>query len=208
MLLGLALCAWPLAPWRLDAWSHPGRARPRHWAPGAPFFLGLAILCQAVGQVIYTYYQDIRHQSTLFPSWADAAYVCVYPFALIGILRLIRRPLSFASHARVLLDGLLLMAAMVTFSWSFVLGPTVLQAGQTPLAAAVGAAYPLGDLLLMVCLLLLAGRTGDGRRRPVVGILALALATIVVTDSIYDYQLLHDGYATGTLLDVGWALGI
>jgi hypothetical protein len=207
MLLGIALCAWPLerrehgAPTRLE------RFRQLDWARGAPFFLGSAILCQATGQVIYTYYQDIRHQAILFPSWADAAYISVYPFALVGILRLVHRPLSRATRTRVLLDGLLLMVAVVTFSWSFLLGPTILQAGQTPFAAAVGAAYPLGDLLLMVCLLLLAGRAGEGRRQPAFGFLALALATIVITDSIYDYQLLHAGYATGTVLDVGWGLG-
>jgi len=209
MLLGLTLCAWPLGrPGR----GAPAAARPagtRRWIRprGAPFFLGLAILCQSVGQVIYTYYEDIRHQAILFPSWADIAYLCVYPFALVGILRLVRRPLSGATRARVLLDGLLLMVALVTFNWFFILGPTVLQAGQTPFAAAVGAAYPLGDLLLMVCLLLLAGRVGDGRGRSALGLLALALGTIVATDSVYDYQLLHNGYATGALLDVGWALG-
>jgi len=209
MLLGLALCAWPLGPWArgAPAPAHPAGARRWTWPRGAPLFLGLAILCQAVGQVIYTYYEDIRHQAILFPSWADAAFISVFPFALIGILRLAHRPLPLAARARVLLDGLLLMVALVTFSWFFILGPTVLQAGQTPFAAAVGAAYPLGDLLLMVCLFLLAARAGDSQRRLVLRLLALALGTIVVTDSVYDYQLLHNSYATGTLLDVGWALG-
>jgi len=209
MLLGLALCAWPLGHRGRHAHtaSHPRPARRWTRPRGAPLFLGLAILCQAIGQVIYTYYEDIRHQVILFPSWADAAYLCVYPCALVGILRLGRRPLPLAARARVLLDGLLLMVALVTFSWFFILGPTVLQAGQTPFVAAVGAAYPLGDLLLMVCLFLLAARAGDGQRRLVLRLLALALGTIVVTDSVYDYQLLHNGYATGTVLDVGWALG-
>ncbi len=214
MLLGLTLCVPPGAPrhWHARLRARPrlsdaprgDRARPWRWSP---LLLALAILCQAMGQATYTYYEDIRHQTILFPSWADASFLAVYPFALGGILLLSRRTLSLAARARVILDGLLIMSALVTFSWYFVLGPTVLQTGQTPFGTAVGAAYPLGDLLLMVCLLLLAARVTNGNLRPVIGILAVALTSIVLTDSVYDYQLLHSGYATGSLLDVGWAFG-
>ena len=38
-------------------------------------------------------------------------------------------------------------------------------------------------------------------------ILGLAFMIIVLTDSIYDYQELHNAYVTGTMLDVGWPLG-
>ncbi len=214
MLLGVALCVPPGAP---RQWLARRRDRPRlaHTPTGngphpwrwSPVLLALAILCQAMGQATYTYYEDVRHQTILFPSWADASFLAVYPFALGGILLLSRRTLSLAARARVILDGLLIMSALVTFSWYFVLGPTVLQAGQTPFGTAVGAAYPLGDLLLMVCLLLLTARASNGHLRPVIGILAVALTSIVLTDSVYDYQLLHSGYATGSLLDVGWAFG-
>ena len=131
----------------------------------------------------------------------------MYPFALLGILLLARRPAPLQVRARVMLDGLLIMTALVTFSWYFILGPTVLQAGKTPFETAVGGAYPLGDILLMICPLLLAARAMDARLRFGVGLLSVALASIVLTDSVYDYQLLHSGYATGSLLDVGWSFG-
>lgn len=206
MLLGLVLCAWPLKQLRRPD-IKTKRIRRWSWPRGAPFFLGLAILCQTIGQAVYTYSEDIRHQAILFPSWADVSFLCVYPFALVGILHLLQRPRSSVARVHVLLDGLLFMVALVTFSWFFILGPTILQAGQTLFATVVGAAYPLGDLLLMVCLLLLMRRAGDEQRRGVLAVLACALTTIVVTDSVYDYQLLHNGYATGTLLDIGWTLG-
>src|SRR5205823_4211731 len=49
--------------------------------------------------------------------------------------------------------------------------------------------------------------SNDSTTRPVALILALAFIIIVTTDSIYDYQELHNMYATGTMLDVGWPLG-
>ncbi len=206
MVLGLTLCAWSLRQSVYDdsAAAKTRRARRWGWPSGAPLFLGLAILCQTTGQVVYMYLEDVRHQGALFPSWADVFFLCVYPCALVGILHVLRRPLSDAR--RVPLDGLLFVVALITFSWFFVLGPLVLQAGQTPFSA-VGVAFPIGDLLLVVCLILLIARARDDQRRGALALLALALTTIVVTDSVYNYQLLHNGYAAGTLLNIGWVLG-
>ena len=67
----------------------------------------------------------------------------------------------------------------------------------------IGTAYPLATLVLIFCLLLLLASTHDREIRLVVLILSLALFILVTTDSIYDFQELHNLYRTGTLLDVG-----
>ncbi len=173
-----------------------------------PSLLGLGALSYAVGQIIFTFYEQVLHFDTPpFPSWADAAYLWAYPFCLLGILLLPGRRLPAMSRARVLLDGLIIMAAAVTFSWYFILGPTIAQGGGTWASVVVGLAYPLGDLVLIVCLVLLWSRLDEPDLRPVVALLSCALSVIVVTDTIYDYQNLHGGYQTGGLLDVGWPLG-
>jgi diguanylate cyclase (GGDEF)-like protein/putative nucleotidyltransferase with HDIG domain len=99
------------------------------------------------------------------------------------------------------------MTAVVTFSWYFVLGPTLNQGGETLLAKTVGSAYPLCDLVLGFCLLLLVARSGSVHLRLATRILATGLVAIVVTDSVFDYQTLQGTYATGGLVDVGWPLG-
>ena len=173
-----------------------------------PVLLGLGALCEAMGQVIYTIYQQVLHYATVpFPSIADAVYLWAYPFMLLGILFLSGRRLPGASGIRVLLDGLMVMTAVFTFSWYFILGPTIAQSGGTPLSTVVGLAYPLGDLVLIACLLLLGARVEDPALRPIVALLSCALGVIVLTDTVYDYQTLHGGYSTGGLLDLGWPLG-
>ncbi|HKC75208.1 MAG TPA: histidine kinase dimerization/phospho-acceptor domain-containing protein, partial [Chloroflexota bacterium] len=176
----------------------------RRWAP---YLLALGILSYALGQALWTLNEDILHLSVLFPSWADAAWLSSYPFVLLGILLLPSRPLSATTRTRVVLDSLLVMTGVVSLSWYFILGPTVMQGGETLFAKIVSTAYPLCDLVLISCLLLLAARANEGAARLAVGLLALALATIVLTDSIYDYQSLNNAYNTGGLLDVGWPLG-
>jgi hypothetical protein len=70
----------------------------------------------------------------------------------------------------------------------------------------VATAYPLADIMLIACLLILALRPGEHALRVAAYALALGLILVVVLDSIYGYQALNDTYVTGTILDVGWPL--
>ena len=172
-----------------------------------PLLLGLGILSYVIGQAIWTYNEDVVHLTVLFPSWADAGYLGSYPFILLALLLLPTHPLPASTRMRIALGSLAIMVAAATFSWYLILGPTILQGADTVLGQVIGTAYPLATLVLIFCLLLLVIHSHDRAIRPVALILGLAFIVIVLTDSIYDYQELHNMYATGTLLDVGWPLG-
>ena len=178
--------------------------RGQRWAP-VP--LGIGILSFAFGQMVFTYYERALQEAPPLPSLADVGFLSAYPFLLLGILLLPARPIPVASRTRIALDGLMIMTAAVTLSWYFVLGPVIQQGTETTLAKAVAAAYPLADIVLIACLLILASRPGEHTLRPAVRLLALGLTLIVVADSNFGYQTLHETYATGTLVDVGWPLG-
>ena len=173
----------------------------------APILLGMGILSWVLGQTIFTYYEWVLRQPPPLPSIADVGYLSVYPFLLLGILLLPARPVPVASRTRIALDGLMIMTAAVTFSWYFVLGPVMQQGTETTLAKTVSSAYPLADIVLIACLVILASRPGERTLRPAIRLLALGLILIVVADSNFAYWSLHDAYATGTLPDVGWSLG-
>jgi serine phosphatase RsbU (regulator of sigma subunit) len=159
-----------------------------------------------LGQMYFTFYDLVLNQVPPFPSIADVGYLIEYPFFLLGILLLPARPIPVASRARIALDGLMIMTAAVTFSWYFILGPVIQQGTGTALAKIVAAAYPLADIVLIACLLILALRPGERALRPAAYVLALALGFYVVMDSIYGYQTLNNLYRTGTMFDVGWPL--
>src|SRR5215212_925830 len=181
-----------------------GVTRGRRWAP---VLLGMGILSWVLGQMVFTYYEWVLDQPPPLPSLADVGYLSVYPFFLLGILLLPARPVPVASRTRLALDGLMIMTAAVTFSWYFVLGPVMRQGTETTLAKVVSTAYPLADIVLIACLVILASRPGEHTLRPAVRLLALGLTLIVIADSNFAYWSLHDVYATGTLPDVGWSLG-
>jgi hypothetical protein len=182
-------------------------ARTRIGQRWVPLLLGLGILSYVIGQVIWTYNENIVHLTVLFPSWADAGYLGSYPFILLALLLLPTHPLPANTRTRIALGSLAIMVAVTTFSWYIILGPTILHGANTVPSQVIGTAYPLATLVLIFCLLLLVIHSHDRAIRPVALILGLAFIIIVLTDSIYDCQELHKAYATGTLLDVGWPLG-
>src|ERR687889_726043 len=199
------LLRWMWGPGTSQAPLGPAVTRGgRRWAP---VLLGLGVLSWVLGQAIFTYYEWVLGQPPPLPSIADVGYLSVYPFLLLGILLLPARPIPVASRTRIALDGLMIMTAAVTFSWYFILGPVMQQGSETILAKAVSSAYPLADIVLIACLIILASRPEEHNLLPAVSLLALGLTLIVVADSNFAYWSLHDAYATGTLPDVGWSLG-
>src|SRR5918997_380895 len=208
-LLALPLCFGGLLRWkwrRVPSQPDTGPTGTRA-PPWARVLLGMGIVSWVLGQAIFTYYEWALRQPPPLPSLADVGYLSVYPFLLLGILLLPARPVPVASRTRLALDGLMIMTAAVTFSWYFILGPVMQQGTETTLAKAVATAYPLADIVLIACLVILASRPEEQTLRPAVRLLALGLTLIVVADSNFAYWSLHDAYATGTLPDVGWSLG-
>jgi PAS domain S-box-containing protein len=208
-LLVLPLCFGGLLRWmwgRGTSQAPVGSAltKGQRWAP---VLLGVGILSWVLGQAIFTYYEWVLGQPPPLPSIADVGYLSVYPFLLLGILLLPARPIPVASRTRIALDGLMIMTGAVTFSWYFILGPVMRQGTETILAKAVSSAYPLADIVLIACLIILASRPEEHTLLPAVSLLALGLTLIVVADSNFAYWSLHDAYATGTIPDVGWSLG-
>ena len=208
-LLALPLCIGGLLSWK---WRRgvsgsdgvPAVTSAQRWAP---VLLGLGIIGWVFGQMLFTFYEWGLRQPPPLPSLADVGYLSVYPFLLLGILLLPARPVPVASRTRLALDGLMVMTAAVTFSWYFILGPVMQQGTETTLAKAIATAYPLADIVLIACLVILASRPEEQTLLPAVRLLALGLTLIVVADSNFAYWSLHDAYATGTLPDVGWSLG-
>jgi len=177
---------------------------PRQWL-GASLFLGLGTLAYVGGQGIWSWNQLIAHQ-TSFPSSSDLVSLASAPLLLLGVLFLPAHPLPRISRLRVGLDGVMMMTAIVTFSWYFVLGPTLLQGSTSLLARVVGTAYPCGDLVLLLCVLLLWARQQDRALRPVLLLLSLGMLTLVLTDSVYDYQNLQNSFAIGGPIDPLWSV--
>ncbi|MGZ3643851.1 MAG: putative bifunctional diguanylate cyclase/phosphodiesterase [Ktedonobacteraceae bacterium] len=180
------------------------------WMPTGsvvPLLLACSILSYIIGQTIWTLNENVLHVAVLFPSWADAGYLVAYPLALLAILFLPRERRSPTSRARIAFDAVIAMIGIVTFSWYFVLGPTIMHIDGNMFGRLVGALYPLCTLVLIFCLILLIVRNNQRAMRPATYLLFMAFVVLTIINTIYNFQQLHNSYLTGSLLDLGWPLG-
>jgi len=173
--------------------------------PAICFSLGA--LAFSIGQAIWSYYELKLNIAAPFPSWADAAFLGAYPFLFLGVFTLPSQPTNLNKRTVLLFEGLMLMSGIACFSWFFVLGPTVLQAGETLQARIIGSAYPLFDVGMICCVLLAFVRSGRVRLSRVGVVIAVGLMSIVGIDSVFDFLTLHGTYHTGGVIDLGWTFG-
>jgi hypothetical protein len=121
---------------------------------------------------------------TAFPSWAYVGYLPFYPFVLCGVVLLPARSRSAISRSRLVLDGLMVLTVLITFSWYCIIGPLMTQGGGTLFDTFFALAFPAGDILLSVCLLPLWAHGGERAMRRTVGVVALALIFTETGDSL------------------------
>ncbi len=168
--------------------------------------LGGGLLCFAGGSLVSALRDEpIRQPSILSPAAGFA--VAAYALLLYGIFLLTTRFLPPTQRIRAALDGLTLIASALTFAWYFLLGPADLGSGQTWAARASATLYPLCDMALLSCVLLVWLR-GEGRaRRQSYALLALGAASLTAADSMLDYWAFH-GTAIGSgVIYVLWPFG-
>ena len=154
----------------------------------------------ACGEAIWSVYELALKEPVPFPSAADAGFLTMPVLAGAGLLLWPTSRAGRRDRISALLDGLNIASALLLLTWSLNLVATS-KSGDL-LATVIGAAYPLGDVLLASLAVLLLSRAEPGNRLSLVlltgGVLALAVA-----DSAFMYGTANGSYASGELLDVG-----
>jgi diguanylate cyclase (GGDEF)-like protein len=202
----------PLALWARGGLTRvrlaPGNAREARTVAErlVPVFLSLAILSFVLAQVLATV-QGKPFDNAHRTGWTQAAYIGSDLCAILGTCLLLFRPLLTVSRVRVLVDALMTVVAISTFSWYFIIGPIVLQAHASSLEVGLQAADPIANLVLIFLVLVLTGYGHDTGLRRVLPPLVASLTLIVASDSTHDYQMLHGAVRSGALLELGWLLG-
>jgi diguanylate cyclase (GGDEF)-like protein len=170
----------------------------------AAILLGLAMLSQAAGNVIYSEWTQYQANPPV-PSPSDIAYLGFYASVATAVVWLARRDIG--SFPRALwLDGAIGAAgaaAALAAALSF------LHSGARGDAAAVivGAAYTVADLLLVA---MIAGLlTVRGVRGGAIWVwLAAGMATFCAADVVYAVRVDAGIYAAGPWLYLLWMIGI
>lgn len=195
---------WPRAAYHTTTTGFWQRLKTRQW--GADL-ISAYLMFYTLGMGYWTYAELVLKQDAPFPSPADAFYLPSNVFLMAGILLLPSRKTPAALRARVFLDGLMIMTALITFSWYFLLGPNLSASATSVFAKCVTLGYPLSDLAILICLYVMISRMPTAHHRSIRANLFIGMFLIVVADALYGFMTLKNTYASGSLIDVVWPLG-
>ena len=133
---------------------------------------------------------------------SQLAYVAYYPPLLFGLLSFPRFLRSRAEARQFWLDVATVFLGGLMLLWSALLAPLVSTeaADFTELVLRIG--YPLGDLILLFGMSVIASRRRAESVRLVFVLLTAGLMVTVVNDSISSVMSLTSGYRSGGTLDV------
>jgi hypothetical protein len=168
-------------------------------------FLTLALLANLTGDVLWWVVIATRGELPV-PSIADPIYLAFYPLFAIGLVLMPTSAHRPAERLRLAIDIASALLAGVLMFWVFGVGPRFAGGASAELELAVAVAYPAGDVALLWALLLLLSRRVLPESQPALKLLAAGTAIMLVTDTLYSWQVLRDVYAPGGFLDLGYTL--
>ena len=157
------------------------------------------------GNIVWTLSRIRSPEAVPFPSLADVGFLASLPLAMAGVLAL--WSISGGSTARwgALIDGLIVLVALIAISWIFGLD-TILSQTQHTFATALGLAYPFGDTLVLTVLILSISRATRVQRGPMLLLLG-GLGAMAIADAMFAYATALPSSTEGPLVDVGWVPG-
>jgi diguanylate cyclase (GGDEF)-like protein len=167
--------------------------------------LGLSCMSWGAGNAVWTWLEVVRKVFP-FPSLADVGYLAAIPLAAAGMLAFPAAPRQTSSRVRMVLDGVIVTTSLLFCSWALVLGPIYEASSGTLLEQAITLAYPFGDLVIVVIVVLVLTRSAPDQRTPL-ALIGAGLLAWAVADSGFAVLITKGTYATGNLIDLGWVIG-
>lgn len=195
LVTGAAICT---------AYSASRRCHTKPRVARAWRLFALGLLGQFAGQLAFQVYGLIGQ--TPYPSIADVFYLSFYPLMLLGLLSL--SPPSRGNRVRLGIDLAVVAIAGSAFVIYVVLGPTIVENSGSPLQVGFSAAYPAGDMILLVGLASLLLRRTVRREDSALWLLSAGVALFFVGDLVYGYMTLHSSYQSGDPIDATWMVAL
>ncbi len=154
----------------------PSIARAFQW-------LSLALAMVAVGNLGWGLINSRGEDPTF--SWANLPFLLFYPMVIAGFLSLARAQRRRIEWRKLLLDSAIVLLSMAFIVWFFVVR-TLLPTFESSWRAAIGLAYPVGDLAVLVLLLSLLLRASTVINPAAYRVLVTGFALNAVSDLAYD----------------------
>ncbi|KUL23328.1 hypothetical protein ADL15_46445 [Actinoplanes awajinensis subsp. mycoplanecinus] len=156
-------------------------------------------LAGVAGDVTF-YFLALVQSEVAYPSVADVGYLMAYPLMAAGLLLIIRRRTPGWDGASAI-DAAIVAVGAGYLVLEHVIAPTVSVTPGT-VTKLVSAAYPIGDLMLIMVGARLV--LGAGPRSFALRLIGVYLALVLGADTLYSIQSLNGTYQIANYLDAVW----
>ncbi|WP_415972966.1 putative bifunctional diguanylate cyclase/phosphodiesterase [Rhodococcus sp. 077-4] len=174
--------------------------RPRNRTAWLAIAVGTALW--VLGDIVFEWYYVTR-DSVPYPSLADAVYLVGYPVYGFGLFLLARHKWRPSERGHVA-NSAIIMVAFGLLTWVFAVQPSLGGAGISGIAGLVDVAYPAMDIFLLG---LLAHFVGSRQWRALsYRLLTVAVALLVVTDTVNNFEIMSESSSDRSLIDLGWTM--
>ena len=174
--------------------------RPRNRTAWLAIAAGTAMW--VLGDIVYEWIH-ITRGSVPYPSLADAMYLLGYPAYGFGLFLLARHTWRASERGHVA-NSAIIMVAFGLLTWVFVVQPSLGDEGVSGIAGLVEVAYPAMDIFLLG---LLAHFVGSRQWRALsYRLLTIAVALLLVTDTVNNFAMVSDSSSDRSPFDVGWTI--
>lgn len=178
-----------------------GRLRAGWW------LLAASAASWTLGSVVWFIYEAGTGTAIAFPSWADVGQTFAVVLVIGALLVLPFGPNRTLNRWRAVLDGLVLVGALLFVVWTLGFGSVWANSSSSVVARRIAVAYPAGDIVVLT-ILVLAIRKAPSSLRASIRLLAAAFGAILLADTYFAYLLLRDSYgAMGSISDACWVAG-
>ena len=168
--------------------------------------LSLAVVTSIIGSIIGGILVVYYNQSPT-NSLADVFYLSFFPLFFIGIVIFPSSSSTTRQRFKRFFDILIIMFSVSFMLWIFLITPALNNFHGNFNSLLFKLTYVLGGFLLLLSMIdLMFNRIKSDRYAPFL-ILGLGILVLLITESIYVYQIVHGTYVEGSSTDLGWILG-
>ena len=161
-----------------------------------------SIIASIIGGILVVYFNQSPSNSL-----ADIFYLLFFPLFFIGIIIFPSSSSTTRQRFKRFFDILIIMFSVSLVLWIFLITPALNNFHGNYNSLIIKLTYVLGGFLLLLSLIdLIFNRIKADRYAPFL-ILALGILVLIITESVYVYQIVHGTYVEGSSWDLGWIIG-
>jgi diguanylate cyclase (GGDEF)-like protein/PAS domain S-box-containing protein len=176
----------------------------RRWQPERrtawiTFAIGMGVY--GAGNAIWYFYNFfVLNESSSIVATANVFYAFGYAVAAIGLLAALAGARS--SWRNVAIDSLTVVVGTAVIWWAYLIQPFFTDDSVSFARQLLNAAYPFGDVLLIVAVATTLVATS--RRTTAENMRLVGVSGLVVADALYYWSALGNSYEIGTVIDAFW----